>query len=157
VTAVADSTSSLDDLPLPRRLAVTELAGEILAGEGEMAHLYAAFARDPAPQPLRAGLEELARAKQAQVALAGEVLASVGDVGAPLPSRFRAPTARAGAQTRRAERFLEAFQGERALEVRYRELAALLASTGLLPGLGTLAAQAARHQTHLRELYLKYS
>jgi hypothetical protein len=154
---VAETAPSLDDLSLPRRLAVTELAGEILAGEGAMAHLYAGFARDSAPSDLRAGLEELAQAKQDQVALAGEAFSPVGDLAAPLPSRFRAPEPRAGAQARRAERFLEAFQGERALEVRYRELAALLAPTGLVPGLGDLALRTAHHRARLRELYLRYS
>jgi hypothetical protein len=157
VTAVAESPPSLDAQPLPRRLAITELAGEILAGEGAMAHLYAGFARESTPHALRTGLEELALAKEAQVARAGEVFAPVGDLDTPLPSRFRAPAARVAAPDRRAERFQEAFQGERELEVGYRELAALVAETGLLRGLDDLARWAARHRARLRELYLRYS
>jgi hypothetical protein len=155
VNLVAPEAPSFDELPLPRRVAITVLAAEIVARERTMADLYAEFARDPGPPGLRAGLEELALEKRQQAAAAALGLPAGGDLAAPPRRRVRVPAGPAIA--RRAETFREAFEGERALEVSYRELTALVADIGGLPGLGDLAARAARHRTRLRDLYLRYS
>ena len=147
---------AFDDLPAPRRTAVALLFHEVLATERDLARLYGSFAeRTPIPY-LRRAFGALAEAKQARVAAVEALGPGLGvDVGTPaLP-----PPAAAGdaAVEQRAEIFARAFEGERALEVAYREIGALLGDPARCPGLAELEAESARHRTRLRDLYLRYS
>jgi len=153
---MADLGGSLETLPVSRRVAVAEVVQEMLANERELAALYADFAaRNPLP-PLSAALAELAQAKLAHVAALEPLARALDSVLTSGPTRGVRSTNAAAADWRGAE-FSRAFRGERALEVAYRELAALLGDPGLFPSLPRLAAEAARHRARLRELYLRYS
>ncbi len=155
MSPVADAVPTLDDLPLPRRVAVAELLTEIVGTERGLADLYGRFAAHATMPPLRSMLETLAREKRDQVErLQPLIMPLAAGVRAPLTT---ARDAREASGESRAEAFLYAFQRERALEVLYREIGALLAEAGPLPALSESAARAARHRTLLRELYLRYS
>ncbi len=146
-----DPTLGVEDLPLPRRIAIAETLHEVLQTERELAALYAAFAARPGPVPLRTGLDELARAKTARLPL---IEALVRRLGAPPLDVSTAPRALA---TERDDLFMRAFQAERALEVAYRELLVLLGVPRRGPDLPGLAAEAAGYRDRLRHLYVRYS
>ncbi|MBI3456008.1 MAG: hypothetical protein HY002_09520 [Candidatus Rokubacteria bacterium] len=147
---------ALDDLSRPRRVATAELLTEILATERDLADLYARFAEATELPALRAALSDLARAKRERVARLEPLLRALGgDSVAVAPPAGPRPCG-AGVEGR-GHAFARAFRGERALEVLYREIAALLAAGGLPPGLPELIAGAAQHRALLRELYLSYS
>lgn len=151
---MAESAALPDDLPPARRVAIAELVTEALATERRLAALYAAFAACATLAPLKATLSDLARVKVQHVA-ALEPLRRSLDLES-LPDAAPPVRVDAGA-TGRAEAFAQAFQGERALEVTYRELAAVLGDHPLQPRIAGLAAAAGRHRAILRELYLRYS
>lgn len=140
---------ALEDLPLPRRVAIARALTDALDTERELAALYAAFAARTPLAALGAALTELAQAKVARVALLEGLIGASGSTPrAPLdPSRV----------AERADFFARAFQAERALEVGYRELGALLAESMNPPGLRELVADAARHRELIRQLYVRYS
>ena len=151
---MAEPAIALDDLPPARRGAIAELLADAVATERELAALYSAFETRATLAPLKATLAELARAKAAHVASLEPLARSFGpDV---LPDAARPIRVDAGAAGR-DEAFARAFQGERALEVTYRELSAVLLDHPLEPRVAGLAAEAARHRAVLRELYLRYS
>lgn len=153
---MAQPVLSLDDLPLPRRVAIAELLGEALAAARRLAALYAAFEASAELAGLRRGLGELARAKAADVA-ALESLARTLGLDAEASASSGLPHVEAGA-VGRAQAFTRAFEAERALDGAYREMLPLL-----IPGhpldvrVAGLAAEAARHRGRLRDLYLGYS
>lgn len=152
----AEPAPTLADLPLPRRIAAAALFQDVLRTERELARLYGGFARRTEIPYLRAAFEELAEAKRRRVG-------AVERLGPSLAPDAGTPTLSAPAGTletaveKRADVFARAFEGERALEVAYRELAALLGDPTRCPGLAGLAAGAARQRAVLRELYLRYS
>ncbi|MGH7318816.1 MAG: hypothetical protein ACRELA_04205 [Candidatus Rokuibacteriota bacterium] len=148
---MAAATLAIEDLPLPRRVAIAETLREVLQTERELAALYAAFAARPEPAPLRNGLDELARAKTARLPI---VEALVRRLGAPPPD---APTAPRAIATERDDLFMRAFQAERSLEVAYRELLVLLGDPRRGPDLPGLAAEAGGCRDRLRHLYVRYS
>jgi hypothetical protein len=149
----ADSVLRLSELPLPRRAAVAELLGEIVAIEGELADVYEEFARRTPLRPLGEPLAALAQAKRARLAKLAPLARAWGLHGPGLPG---AGSGRAAAE-RRTDLFARGFQGERHIELRAREAALLLAELGVPPALADLQAEAAAHRARLRELYLKYS
>jgi hypothetical protein len=139
----------LEELPLPRRIAIARILTDALAGERDLAALYTAAARGPTtPRPLAAGFSELAQAKAARVAMLEGLVGAVA-AGAPAPSN--------GLPASRADVFARAFQGERALEGGYRELGTLVGDAREVPWLQELAADAARHRDLVRHLYVRYS
>jgi hypothetical protein len=157
VTTMPDPPPTVRDLPAPHRAAIATLFREILAAEGELAHLYAGFADRTTVAHLRSGLEELTRAKETQVAaltrLAPELLED-GTRGAAEPSRPGRPDADF---SQRADLFGHAFQAERILEGAYRELVVLLGHQAVKTEVARLAGASAQHRSRLRTLYVWYS
>jgi hypothetical protein len=142
----------LSELPWPRRAAVAELLGEILAIERGLADLYEEFDRHTPLRPLGEPLAILAREKRRRLDELAPLARACGLDG---PGR---PVAGPGAAAeRRTDLFARGFQGERDVERRARELALFLGEIGIPPVLADLSAEAARHRARLRELYLKYS
>ncbi len=150
---MAQPALTLDDLPLPRRVAIAELVGAALSITGELALLYAALAARGELAALDAGLGELAWAKGAEAA-ALESLAR--DLGCDAAQAAPAPRLETGAAGR-GQVFTRAFERERTLEITYRELVALLAGHPLEGRLARLAAETAGHRARLRDLYWRYS
>jgi hypothetical protein len=148
----AEPAPTLADLPLPRRIAAAALFQDVLRTERELARLYGGFARRTEIPYLRAAFEELAEAKRRRVGAVERLGPSLAPDALPAP----AGTLQTAVE-KRADVFARAFEGERALEVAYRELAALLGDPTRCPGLANLAAGAARQRALLRELYLRYS
>jgi len=146
---------TLEDLPLPRRVAAAQLLGEILATEQALADFYERLAARPGPPGLRAALAALARDKRAQSEALLPGLAPFARPAAspagPAPLAAKAPT------DQRAEAFLAAFALERGLEMRYREVLALLGDAAPAPVVAEAAARAARHRAAFRDLYRRYS
>src|SRR5262245_51595316 len=157
VTTMPEPPPTVRALSAPQRVAIATLFREILAGEGELAHLYAGFAGHASVAHLRSGLEELTRAKEAQVAalarLAPELLEDESR-GAAEPTRPGQPDADI---TQRSDLFAHAFPTERALEPEYRELVVLLGDLAVKTEVARLAATSAQHRNRLRTLYLWYS
>jgi hypothetical protein len=149
---VLDPVRTLDDLPVPRRVAIQTLFRDIHQGEGDLAALYAAFAARPGPAPLRAGLEALSAAKRAQVEALTALAPLLGN-GSEDGAAPGAPTAVAA----RPELFSRAFATERDLEAWYREVLTLLGDPTRCPELARVAAETARHRGRILKLYLKYS
>jgi hypothetical protein len=145
---MAASTTALEDLPLPHRVAVARVLTDALATERALARLYATFAAYTTLASLEAALTELARAKAARVA---ELEAWLG------PAAAAAAAAPPDGVPTRDVFFARAFQGERALEVGYRELGGLLGGAARLPGLPELLAGATRQREQVRRLYVRYS
>jgi hypothetical protein len=157
LTTTPDAPPSVRDLPVPQRVAIATLFREILAAEGGLVHLYAGAAERTPIARLRAGLEELARAKEAQVAALARLAPQLVEDGppagppSPLPDRPDAGTAQ------RSDLFSRAFQAERILEGSYRELLVLLGDLPAHAEVAGLAAGGGRHRSLLRNLYLWYS
>ena len=153
---MVDLASRLESLPRARRLTLAEVVGDALAIGQRLGRLYTEFAARAALDPLKAALTELAAGKAGHAA-ALEPLARALGAAPTSPTSVATAGAPRAAGDSPAALFGEAFQGERALDVVYRELAALLAGPDLLPELPDLAAGAARARGRLRELYLRYS
>jgi hypothetical protein len=143
----------LEALPAPRRVAVAGLVDEIYAMERALADFYARFAARAGVPALRAGVDEVARGAAEQV----ERLGPLADAAAASLEDGRADADAIQPASPRAEAFLAASQTERHLDVRYREVIALLAETGVPAPLGEAALQATRRRARLRDLYLAYS
>lgn len=151
-----DPAFNLDALPVSRRVAIAQLLRETLATERELASLYADFEARSRLEPLKAGLAELARGKAAHVAALEPLVRALDSL--PTSDRTEGRQDRDGlGDVGRGALFSRAFEHERALEVSFRELAALVGERAYLPQLAELAKDAARHQRLLRELYLRYS
>jgi rubrerythrin len=152
----AEPTLPLSDLSLPRRVAVAELLGEIVATERALAELYEGFAAGTSHLPLQAALKTLVREKRARLERLEPLARAAGADGGADGLAPPQPTEDTPVE-RRADFFARAFQGERILEVRVRELAMLIGDAGVPAALAELAAENARHLGRLRELYLRYS
>lgn len=141
----------LEGLPVPRRVAIAGLLGELVRAERELAALCGALAGRLSPPALAAALGTLAAEKRARWPLVAALAAAAGvavpDGPTPVP---RIPPGR-GAW------FPALFEGERTIEAAYRELLALLEDPARCPVLPELMAGAARHRERLRALYLAYS
>jgi hypothetical protein len=155
MTTVADAAAFLD-LPRPRRVAVAELVAQILSTERALAELYGRFADQAQLPALRASLARLAREKAEQVASLEPLGGLPADDRAPEALRASIPPGEPRIE-QRAEMFLRAFEGERALEHLYREVAVLLADVGVPAELVQAAGRASRHRAQLRDLYVRYS
>jgi rubrerythrin len=151
------SETALDALSLPRRVAAAELLAEIVRTEHALAELYDRFAAGTALPHLRGALAELAAAKRAHVRMLEPLLGALHGDARAAATAGPAPATLDAAVERRSEAFAQAFQGERALEVAYRELAGLLGDLSPWPDLPRLAAESARHRRLLRDLYVRYS
>ena len=147
----------LDDLPLPRRVAIAHLLRTALHTARELGWLYAIFADRTDLPPLRAGLTALSRAKATEVpaleSLARAAAAALREGAGPVPEV--APVGETG--NGRLEDFGRAFRREQALAAAYREVLTLAGDPARLPGLADLAAEQRRHQARLRDLYRQYS
>jgi hypothetical protein len=150
---MTDPVLDLDALPAPRRVAVAGLLDQIHATERALADFYLRFAAHERVPALRVGLEALARAKLEQA----ERLAPLGQAAGAALEGARADPGGIEPSAPRPEAFLAAFQTERDLEIRYREVTALLLEWEVPAPLLDAAAQASRHRAHLRDLYLAYS
>jgi hypothetical protein len=145
--ATEEALRALADLSAPRRVAIAELLAMVLTTERRLAAFYDRFAGASEIAALRAELAALARDKRQQAQHLESIVGPVvGRDGAEPPPA--AP---------RAEAFRAAFEQERALEVAYRQVLALLGDTGPVGPLAEAAAQAARHGRRLRHLYVGYS
>ena len=138
----------LDD---PRRLALAELVGRIVAGAAALGRGYEAAARR-APEALQRALRELARSKEGQMATLAPLARVLGgpEPTGPLP----APPEMGGEW---GVALGEAFQAERALDMAGRQLAALAEDPAIQTLAARLAAGAARDRDEVRRLYLRYS
>lgn len=157
---MTDTIPSLDALPLPHRVAIPRLLAEALRLERALADLYTGFRTTTPLAPLADALGELARMKTARAELLEPSARAWRDetpdiVGRP-PSIGAASTPPVGAM-RREDLFARAFQGERSLEVAYRELGSLLGDPARCPPLAGLLADTARQRARLTDLYLRYS
>jgi hypothetical protein len=151
---------ALADLPAPRRTAVATLFRDVRRTERELARLYDRFARRTEIPYLRAAFAELAENKRARVETVERLVPCLapGLADEAPTAAVPAPSGTPEAEVeKRADVFARAFEGERALEVAYRELAALLGDPARCPGLADLAAGSARQRALLRNLYLRYS
>ena len=135
----------------PRRLAVADLVGQILDVAGALGLGYEVAARR-APEALQHALQALARSKEGQTATLTPLARALGG---PEPTAPPSAAPEMGAEWGVA--LAEAFQGERALEMAGRQLAAL-AEDPAVQALGArVATGAARDGKEVRKLYLRYS
>jgi hypothetical protein len=157
VPAMSEAESSVAALPAPRRVAIATLFREILRTEQELAAMYAAAAQRTPIAYLRTAFAEFAEAKRRRVealtGLAPLLVTEAGDGGVAPEPRGTPPAL----PERRSDIFARGFEAERALEVAYREVIALLGGAAPCPALQTLAGGSARHRALLRDLYLRYS
>ena len=157
VPTMSEPAFSVAELPAPRRVAIATLFGEILATERELAAMYAAAAQRTPIAHLRTAFAEFAETKRRRVEaltrLAPLLVPEAGDGDVAPGPRGTSPAL----PERRSDVFARAFEAERALEVAYREVLALLGDPGRSPELATLAGGSARHRALLRDLYLRYS
>jgi hypothetical protein len=157
VPTISEPAFSVADLPVPRRFAIAALFRQILATEQELGGMYAAAVQRTPIAYLRTAFSEFAEAKRRRVETLTRLAPLLvtesedGDV-APEPPRTPPPL-----PERRSDLFARAFEAERALEVAYREVLALLGDPEGCPELVTLAGGSARHRALLRDLYLRYS
>jgi hypothetical protein len=157
VPTMSEPAFSVADLPAPRRVAIAGLVRQIVATEHELGAMYAAAAERTPIAHLRTAFGEFAEAKRRRVEALTRLApllgaaAGAGD-GASEPPRSPPPR-----PERRSDLFARAFEAERALEVAYREVLALLGDPECCPELVTLAGGSARHRALLRDLYLRYS
>jgi hypothetical protein len=146
----------LAELPSPRRAAIAHLFREAWRATRALGALYAGFARTTPVAPLRAGLEELARLKDAHAA-ALAALAPVLDPEGESRAALGESAPPEGAPESRAALFARASAAERSVDMALREIGALCGDPARCPGLPDLVVQAARHRALLRNLYLRYS
>lgn len=135
----------------PRRLALAELVGQLLAGAAALGRGYEGAALR-APEALQRALRELARSKEGQTATLAPLARALG--GPEPTSPPSAPLAMAGEWS---VALGEAFQAERALEMAGRQLGALAEDPAVRALAAGLAAGAARDRAEVRKLYLRYS
>ena len=145
---------AVDEFPVARRAAALEMLSEVLRLEREVASVYRALAARPGPAPLRAACGEIAALTVERIPTI-EALAREAGLEA-MPGVSTASPAAPGPDGR-GELFGRAFVRERALEVAYRELAALLGDPTRCPSLPTLLGEATRRRARLRDLYVRYS
>ena len=135
----------------PRQLAVTDLAARLAAGLTRQAGAYEAAAGQ-ADGELRQALEDLGRAKQAQLADLTPLARALG-ISVPTTASTSPAAGRAGWGIVLGE----AFQGERAVEEVGRELAGLALDRDVRALATRLAAAASKDGGRVRKLYLRYS
>jgi hypothetical protein len=157
VTTMPDAPPSVRGLPAPQRVAIATLFQEILGTERELAHLYGRFVERTPIARLRGGLEELARAKEAQVTALARLAPVLTEDGAEATAEPSRPGTLDAGVAQRSDLFTRAFQAERTLEGGYRELAVLLGDQAVRSEVAGLFRASTRHRSLLRTLYLWYS
>ena len=132
----------------PRRLVLADLVGGLVSGLMEQAAEYERAASSAAGA-LRQSLEDLYRAKQAEIAALAPLARDLGvTAAAPPPS---------GPDRAWGVVLGEAFQAERTLERVVRELAAGAGDPGIRALGARLNSEIARDRGEVRRLYLRYT
>jgi hypothetical protein len=143
--------SGYDTADDPRRVVLADLVARFAVAVAAGARDYERAAIR-AEGSLRHGLEELARAKQAEAAWLAPLARSLGVpapvVGLPLP---------AGTAVSWGEILGKAFQAERVLEGVGRELAGLTSEPAVRALATRLIAGVSRDRGEVRRLYLRYT
>jgi hypothetical protein len=153
--ASVEAPPSVADLPAPRRVAIATLYREARRTARELAALYAGFARHTPIAPLRAAADTLATLKAAHATALGNLAPLLDPEGVEGRGPLATPAVRE--PDSRPEFFAQASEAERIVAAALREIRALLGDPARCPGLQPLAAEAARHRSLLRDLYLRYS
>ena len=133
----------------PRRLVLADLVSGLVAGLMEQAAAYERAARRVTGD-LHQSLEDLYRAKQAEIAALAPLARDLGVTAA-------APPPPSGPDRPWGVVLGEAFQAERTLERVVRELAAGAGDPGIRALGARLNSEIARDRGEVRRLYLRYT
>jgi hypothetical protein len=133
----------------PRRLVLADLVGGLVSGLMEQAAEYERAASSAAGA-LRQSLEDLYRAKQAEIAALAPLARDLGVTAA-------APPPPSGPDRAWGVVLGDAFQAERTLERVVRELAVGAGDPGIRALSARLNSEIARDRGEVRRLYLRYT